>query len=132
MKPALGIAGLVAAVAVLASTSDARAAGNANGFGEKGQLILSADRLLPVFSYTHASVTRTEPNTNIELTNSKSGSSISLLLGRNVAIDDSGSKVPVNVHTIPRVAFDVTVIPRLTLGAAIAFGVGLGASGKDE
>jgi hypothetical protein len=131
MKPVLlGIASVVATAAVLASTSDAHAAGHANGFGEKGQLIVSADRLVPLFSYTSASITRTE--NNFELTDSKSGASISLLLGRNVAIEESGASVPVNVHTIPRVAFDVTIIPRLTVGAAIAFGFGLGGTREDD
>jgi hypothetical protein len=130
MNAAHGFAGFVAAAALLALSSPAQAAGHANGLGEKGQLILSADRLLPVFSYASASVTRTE--NNIELTDSKSGAGLSLLLGRNVAIEESGTVVPVNVHTIPRVAFDITVIPRLTLGAAIAFGIGLGGTREDD
>ncbi len=128
MKARLAIAGVLGAVAVLASTSDARAAGHANGFGEKGQLILSADRLVPLVNYTSASVTRTE--NNIDLTSSRSGSGISLLFGRGFGLAEDDRAVPVNVHTLPRVAFDVTVIPRLTLGGAIAFGFGLG--GKDE
>ncbi|MDF2696291.1 MAG: hypothetical protein K0S65_4674, partial [Labilithrix sp.] len=36
------------------------------------------------------------------------------------------------VHTIPRAAFDITIIPRLTLGAAIAFGFGLGGTNTSE
>ena len=131
MKPSLAIAGLVAAAAVLGSTSDVQAAGHANGLGEKGQFILSADRLVPLFNYTYASVTETQ--NNVDLTDSKSGTGISLLFGRNLAVDDSsGFSVPVNVHAIPRVALDVTIIPRLTLGAAIAFGFGLGGTNENE
>jgi hypothetical protein len=129
MKAHHGIAGLVAAAAVLAGSSDAVAAGHANGFGEKGQIILSADRLVPLFSYTYASTTTTVDN--IDLTHSRSGSGISLLFGRNLAQTGDNS-VPINVHTIPRVAFDVTIIPRLTLGASIAFGFGLGGTTKND
>jgi hypothetical protein len=37
-----------------------------------------------------------------------------------------------NVHAVPRVALDVTIIPRLTLGAAFAFGFGLGGTNENE
>jgi len=130
MKPSLVIAGIFSAAAVVASSSDAHAAGHANGFGEKGQLILSADRLVPLFNYTVGSVT--EPANGLELTDSTSGSGISLLFGRSLSVSEVGNNGPVNVHAVPRVAFDVTIIPRLTLGAAIAFGFGLGGTNEDE
>jgi hypothetical protein len=126
MKAQLGVAAILAA-ALLVSGKTAQAAGDAKAFGEKHQLILSADRLVPVFSYTHASISRTE--NNVELTNSQNGSGLSLLFARNVGIDES---FMVNVHTLPRVAFDFTIIPRLTLGGAVAFGFGLGGSNKFE
>ena len=113
MKAILGVAGVLAAATILFASTDASAAGHANGFGEKGQLILSADRFVPVFSYTSSSITRTE--NNIELTRSRSGSGLSLLLGRSLA-DNQDFAVPINVHALPRVAFDITIIPRLTLG----------------
>lgn len=129
MKVSRCIAGLLTTASILATSTTARAAGHANGFGEKGQLILSADRLVPLFSYTYASVTDT-PN-NIELTRSRSGTGLSLLLGRNLAhVEDF--TVPINVHTIPRVAFDLTIVRHLTIGAALAFGFGLGGSTKNE
>jgi len=130
MKPSLAIAGFLTIAAVVGSTADAEAAGHANGFGEKGQLILSADRLVPLFNYTNSSVTQTQ--NNIDLTTSTSGSGISLLWGRSLSTDGSGARAPVNVHAIPRVALDVTVIPRLTVGAAIAFGFGLGGTNEEE
>ncbi|HVH47557.1 MAG TPA: hypothetical protein VM925_34715 [Labilithrix sp.] len=127
MKANLGIAGVLAAAMFVAS-SDARAAGHANGFGEKGELILSADRLVPIFNYSYASVTVEGPN-NLELTTSRSGSGISFLFGRNMASPEDPA-LPINVHTLPRVAFDIAIIRSLTIGAGIAFGVGLG--GTDE
>jgi hypothetical protein len=126
MKAHLGIAVLAfAATTVMAAPAEA-AAGEAKGLGEKYQLIISADRLVPLFSYASGSISRTE--NNINLNTSQSGSGISLLFGRNLGTEG----LLVNVHTIPRVAFDFTVIPKLTLGAALAFGFGLGGSIERE
>lgn len=127
MKAPIGIAGLLAASAIVSISSSASAAGHANGFGEKGQLIITADRLVPVFNYSYASVT-TSPN-GIDITDSSSGSGISLLFGRTLS---DNARVPVNVHAIPRVAFDITVTRSLTIGAGIAFGFGLGGTNKTE
>lgn len=127
MKAKLAAAGLLGAL-IVASTSDAQA-GDTKAFAEKGNLIISADRLVPLLSYTDSSVTRTE--NNIEATDSQNGTSLSLLYGVNLA-NTGGINVPVNVHTIPRVAFDITIIPHLTLGAAFAFAFGLGGTVTNE
>jgi len=129
MKANLGVAGVLATATILFASTDANAADHANGFGEKGQLLLSADRFVPVFNYASASITRTE--NGIEATDSRSGSGLSLLFGRSFA-DNQDFGVPINVHALPRVAFDVTIIPRLTLGGAIAFGFGLGGTNETE
>ena len=126
MKAHLGIA-VLAFAATTALAAPAEAAGDAKGLGEKYQLIVSADRLVPLFSYTYASSTTTQ--NNIELTQSQSGAGISILFGRIAGVDGG---LPTNVHAIPRVGFDFTVIPRLTLGAAFAFGFGLGGSNETE
>lgn len=128
MKANVGIACGLAAVLLFAAKG-ASAQGHANGFGEKGQLILTADRLVPVFSYTYGTVTHQQNNG--ETTTSSSGSGLSLLFGQNLA--DTGTRgVPINVHTIPRVAFDITVIRSLTVGAGVAFGFGLGGTNEVE
>lgn len=111
--------GLALASTLLVSASTASAGGDANGFGEKHQLIVSADRLLPLVGYTNASVTATDNGQ--EVSNSHSGANLSLLFGSSLAVPASNLVDP---HTLPRVAFDFTVIDRLTLGAALAFGVG--------
>lgn len=129
MKTAHGIGGLLVASIVLAASSRAEAADGAKGFGDKGQLIISADRLLPVISHTYASTTETR--NGVELTHSRSVTGLSLFLGRNVGAD-ADANVPINVHTIPRVAFDVSVIDHLTVGAALAFGFGLGGTVKQD
>lgn len=128
MKSHLVIAGFLGA-ALLVSTSGASAAGHANGFGEKGQILLTADRLLPIFDYTSSSITSTQGN--VDLTTSRSGAGLSLALGRNLAIVDD-MNVPLNVHAIPRLAFDVAVVPHLTVGGGLAFGFGLGGTNETQ
>lgn len=121
----LSIAALAAVS--LATAGSAHAAGTTNGFGEKGQLIITGDRLLPVFGYARSSITTTQNGR--ELTDSQTGAGFNLLLGRDLGLNGVG---PVNVHTLPRVAFDVTIIHHLTLGAAFAFGFGLGGTVERE
>lgn len=116
--------------AVLSLTTTAGAAGDAQGMGEKYQLFISADRLVPLFAYTRGSVTQVQ--NGVELTTSHTGSGISFLWGRDIGYPDDFSNFPANVHALPRVAFDFTVINRLTVGAAIAFGFGLGGSVNRE
>jgi len=131
------VAATLAGAAVFFSSTDAQAAGHASGFGEKGQLILSADRLVPVFGFTHSSVERDGPLNNNDIREtSSSASGISLLYGRDLSSAEegvgNGFGQPVNVHSIPRVAFDITIINNLTLGMGIAFAFGLGGSNKTE
>ena len=102
----------------------AEAAGDANGLGQKHQLIISADRLVPLFSYSSVSVD-SNPNPNTTQTQSTSGSSLSLLWGSNFFLGN-------NIHSIPRVAADFTVIDRLTIGGAIAIAFGVGGTTTTE
>jgi len=102
---------LLAALAVAPSAS----AQEAHGFGEKHQLILSADRLMPFFSFTSASTTQTQGNATV--TRTDSGASLALLVGNEPTVG--------SLHTIPRVAFDVTVIDRLTVGGSFVLAFGL-------
>jgi hypothetical protein len=132
MKPAL--TALAAAAILVATTDDAHAAGRANGFGEKGELIISADRLVPLFGYTHSSVTFPGNNNNGQLRESSvNASGMSFLFGRDLSsYDGSILGQPFNVHSIPRVAFDITIIDKLTLGMGLAFAFGFGGSIKNE
>src|SRR5688572_6934434 len=118
MKARLGFAAaLLAAVVVTAWSPDAEAQ-DAHGFGQKHQLIISGDRLVPIFSFTNVSV-ESNPNPNTTQTQSISGSSFSLLWGSNFYSENG-------IHNIPRVAADFTIIERLTLGGAIAIAFGAG------
>lgn len=111
------LAGLVALL-----TPKSAAAQEANGFGEKTQLILTVDRLMPAFSYTSQTVTNTQGGATLKTTDS--GTSAAFLFGRepNLGV----------VHTIPRVAFDFTVVRHLTLGGAVAVAFGLGGTHEED
>ena len=120
------LASLGFSLGLLALAAPSRAAGDdANGFGEKHQLIVTADRLLPLIGYTHASVSTT--TNGQDLSDSHSGVNVGLLFGASLATPSSSV---VDVHTLPRVAFDFTVIRSLTIGGAIAFAAGF--AGKES
>jgi len=115
-------------LSLVAASSAAAAFDNPKGFGEKSQLILSADRLVPLFSFSRSSVTATQ--NGVDLTSSTTGTGISLLWGRDQS--NSGLLTAVNPHSLPRVGFDFTVIQNLTVGGSIAFGFGLGGTQEVE
>lgn len=109
--------------AALLSGGDAKAAGHANGFGEKGELILSADRLMPLFGYSHQSV---DAANNNGISVSGNSSEISLLFAH------PGGTTPLilDPHAVPRIAADFTFINNLTVGLGVGFLFGLGGSTK--
>lgn len=113
----LGSALLAGALAVCAPRS--ASAQEANGFGEKHELIVSVDRLMPLLSYSSQTLTNTQGGQTLKTT--ESGTSLVFLFGNEPSLGI--------VHTLPRIAFDFT-ISHLTLGGSFAFAVGLG--GKHE
>ena len=114
-----GCAALLAALFVPA-TSQAQ---EAHGFGSQTQLILSADRLVPLLSYSRTSITRNDGG--VELTTATSTTSSSLLWG--------GRLGPDFVHTIPRVGIDVAIgSTHLTLGGSAVLAFTLGGSRSAE
>ncbi len=108
---------------VCAGAAREASAQEANGLGEKGELIVTADRLMPLFSYSSQTLTTNQGG--VETKTSDSGSSIALLFGRDPSL-------AVNPHTVPRLAFDYTVINRLTLGGSVVLALGLGGSRTTE
>jgi hypothetical protein len=106
---------LLASAAILVSATGAHAEGD-GPFGAHRQLMISADRLMPVFGYTAQTVTANDGDTKTVTTDS--GVSAAFLVGREPTLG--------LIHTIPRVAVDYTPIPRLTIGTAfvVAFGIG--------
>jgi hypothetical protein len=88
----------------------ARSAAAQERLGEKGQLIISVDRLVPLFSYTSTKL------------NNPNGSSTTDSLSRFSLLSSGfgGSGFDTfNIHNVPRVSFDYTVTHGLTLGGSI-------------
>jgi hypothetical protein len=113
----LGLAG----VACVSAPGNA-AAQDAQGLGEAHQLIVGVDRLLPVLGYTSQTESRTQGGQTLEST--ESGTSMAVLLGREPSLGV--------VHTLPRIAFDYTIVRRFTLGGSFAFAFGLSSSREDD
>lgn len=108
-------AGLVASGSATAFAQDAK------GFGRAGELIVSADRLLPVFSFT--SGTSTDDSNNRTVDSNVKGSSFGLLWG-----SESGVPAEYRVHSTPRLGVDYVFVDHWTIGGSIAFGVGFAGS----
>jgi hypothetical protein len=123
MKTSSLVSTLVGVVGLLAArTASAQSAQDVNGFGEKTQLIVTVDRLMPLFSYSSQSVTNTQGGGVLKSTDS--GTSSAFLFGREPSLGI--------VHTIPRVAFDFTVVKHLTLGGSLAIAFDLGGTHEDD
>ncbi|OJY28787.1 MAG: hypothetical protein BGO98_08045 [Myxococcales bacterium 68-20] len=84
-------------------------------FGDRGQLVVTADRLMPLAGYTTQSITASDGDTTTKTTDS--GASMAFLVGREPSLG--------TMHTVPRVALDYTFLRGLTVGAsfALAFGI---------
>jgi hypothetical protein len=100
-------------------------------FGRQGQFILSADRLVPLFSFTHISQDQFGP---IPLANKQvinySQSSISLLWG-GASNASLGGSID-TFYTVPRLGFDYVIVPNVTIGGNIVVFFTLGGSNGSE
>lgn len=106
--------GALGAAALVPTTAEAQ---DAHGFGSQTQLIVSADRLVPAFSWSSVKETDSTNDNNSDRT---SGTSTSPLFGADLGAG--------TVHSIPRVGVDFAVIPHLTIGGAIPLAFTLGGS----
>jgi hypothetical protein len=109
-------------VLLFASVSGAQGKGT---FGDSGQFIFSADRLFPLIAYTNNKLTNDNVNPNV--TDSTSGSSVSLFYGGN-SIGGGAGAGNSTFYTVPRLGFDYTVIPNLTVGGDLFLFFTLGGS----
>lgn len=115
---------VIAAVlaAWITATTPALAQGSPRRFGERRQLVVAADRLMPLVSYTSQAITAVEGDTTTRTT--ERGGSFAFLVGR-----EPGTSA---MHSVPRVAVDVTVLPRLTIGTSFVLAFGLEGTRTEE
>jgi hypothetical protein len=105
-------------------------------FGRQGQFILSADRLVPLLSFTRTSQDQLPapfgnppPLTN-KVTSTYSQTSISLLWG-GTSNGSLGSAID-TFYTVPRLGFDYVIVPNVTIGGNIIVFFTLGGSTGSE
>jgi hypothetical protein len=129
MKRTLTAVGVTLGMLLTTSLASAQKQGD---FGQQGQFIISADRLFPLFGFTHYSQDNTTgPGVNKDTT-SNSSSSLSFLYGTSLTV---GQGVPFFTNlffTVPRVGFDYVIIPNVTLGGDLVAYFSLGGSSSHE
>lgn len=89
----------------------------ADGFGQKSQLIVGAERLSGFYSYKIATEVNGQNNQKIDV--DVSGSQVSLLWGSSTA--STGSVLPVNPASIPRVGADYMFTDLISFGGSVGW-----------
>jgi hypothetical protein len=125
MRP-LATFGVLLGTLLTASLAKADAKG---AFGQQGEFIVSADRLVPVFSFVSVSQTLPGPPApglnKVVTTNSQTA--FSLLLGGT-----PGAPPEATFFTFPRLGLDYVVVPRITIGGDLLFYTTLGGNSTTE
>jgi hypothetical protein len=114
----LGAAGL------LLITSSAHAQQQTD-FTQKGQFIISADRLVPLFAFTHTSENLPTGGVITKNVQTNSQSSLSFFYGYTPPGPDL-------FYTVPRLGVDYTIVPNVTIGGEIVLYFTLGGSHGTE
>ena len=132
---------VAAGVGVMLVGSLAHAQSSGESFGSQGQFIISADRLMPVLGYSRASSTepQTPPAGVTKVTDSEDSSSLGFFWGGTpgfngvVGIPGAPASIPItNFYTVPRLGFDYTIIPNVTIGGDLILFFTLGGSASHE
>jgi hypothetical protein len=110
--------------------SMASAQAPAGEFGQRGQFIVSADRLVPLFSYTHFSQDQFAPGAgNSKQVAFENQTSISLLWGSaagpSVGVGSDAAAIQ-TFFTVPRVGVDYVLAHHVTIGGELAIYFTLG------
>jgi hypothetical protein len=135
---------VAASLAVLSVAPAAFAQAKGGDFGEQGQFIIGADRLLPFFGYNHWSYDL--PTVGNQTKDNVSGSSwnLSLLYGGTPWSSDltgigrgggtlGGAFGNTNLpFTVPRVGLDYVIVPNVTIGGDLILYFTLGGNTSQE
>lgn len=123
MTRKLAVVGAAMGILLTASVASAQRL----DFGQKGEFVFSADRLVPVLSFTENKITNN--NVNPSQSTSTTGSSISLLYGDNSIVSGTGLAAGnPTFYTSPRVGFDYVFLPNWTIGGDLFVFFTLGGS----
>jgi hypothetical protein len=94
-------------------------------FGDQGEFIIGANRVMTFFSYSHWSQDFPPPPGANKLTSSGDQSSISFLYGSSADQHDF-------FYTVPRLGFDYVIVPNVTIGGEVIAFFTLGSSSSTE
>ena len=116
----------------------AHAQTDGGSFGNQGEFIFSANRLFPVIGYSRESQDQAgqlPPGVN-KISNSEDSSGIGFFWGGSpgysVDLGNGSAATLPNVFTVPRLGFDYTIIPNVTIGGDIVAFFTLGGSQSSE
>jgi hypothetical protein len=127
-----------AGVMLVGSLAHAQSKSN---FGDQGEFIFSADRLMPVLGYSHASITATNPPAGAsKVVSTEDSSSLGFFWGGTPGFTDvptvngaPAAGIPVtNFYTVPRLGFDYTILPNVTVGGDLILFFTLGGTRSTE
>lgn len=127
-----------ASLAALTAAPAALAQGKGE-FGQQGQFILSADRLMPFFAWSNISVDNGTGGGQTKNTTSSSQTSLGFLWGSTPGygsaggVGGNGGLAATNLFfTVPRVGFDYVIVPNVTIGGDLVVYFTLGGSNSTE
>ena len=128
---------VAAGLGVVLVGSVAHAQTGGGSFGNQGEFIFSADRLFPVLGYSRVSQDQAGqlPPNDTKITNSEESSGLGFFWGGSpgYAVDLGGNAATIpNVFTVPRLGFDYTIIPNVTIGGDLVAFFTLGGSQSQE
>jgi hypothetical protein len=120
-----------ACAGVLLASSVARAQ-TRKAFGQRGEFIVSADRLVPLISYTRTSQDQfTPPPGDSKQVNVYNQGAISLLWG-STASGDANAPAQTAFFTVPRVGLDYVLFPNVTVGGDLVVFFTLGGNASTD
>lgn len=127
------LSAVAAGLGVMLAAAGAHAQARGGSFGDQGEFIFSADRLFPLFGYSRGSANSLAPLTvgESKVVDSADQTSLGFFWGSTPAFAGTISPVP-NVYTVPRLGFDYTIIPNVTIGGDVILAFTLGGSGSEE
>jgi hypothetical protein len=116
--------GALGALGVMMLTTSLAHAQQQSDLGQKGQFIISADRLIPFFAFSHQSEDGPTGNGVTKNVATQSQSSLSFFYGNTTNQD--------LFYTVPRLGVDYTIVPNVTIGGEIVLFFTLGGSSGTE
>jgi hypothetical protein len=129
------------AVAVMASTLLAGPLARAQAlehFGDKGEFIIDADRLMPLLAYSHFSRSLPTPGGATGASQSGDNTTLGLFYGSTLDLNNNGNDVtdfPSSAFfAVPRIGLDYVIAPNFTIGGdlVVFFTLGGGRSTQTD